>query len=429
MSTNAFNLQLAVEGEPSCASAAPSTSLSRFAQELHRLHIPKHTFPQDDGDSAAALDHFFNADDAEDKYYNQGSSSSSSRQTAAKFAPASLLCRETSMTSLCHSTDADVIIPGSSSSQTFSPSSRFAFSNSPNFPKSEPLPCRRQTQTQSASSPRTVDNSVETPIMEQREADDADDTFDDSVDEIGGPGEQPPSSGRWRLWNGRGGRRNSSTASFSSKNITANNLKTPTFSSKNVTANYLKTSTFSRSNMSRLCHSQPSSPVGVRAHEALHPTVFNSGPLLMPFGGDGESPFVVPRSFLEFGQDVVVDESPTSAAARTSRNRRGNYGMFRTSGLSSRSPRTSFDIHAESSWRKCEEGHAVVAPREVEVSEDQQPSAKDVSAGRFFDALKGPELETPKVWIKWRFNPFRGWPKCFGVVFEFFWDFSEIFFV
>ena len=117
----------------------------------------------------------------------------------------------------------------------------------------------------------------------------------------------------------------------------------------------------------------------------------------MPFGGDGESPFVVPRSFLEFGQDVVVDESPASAAARTSRNRRGNYGMFRTAGLSSRSPRTSFDAHAESSWRKCEEGHAVVVPREVEVSEDQQPSAKDVSAGRFFDALKGPELETPKV--------------------------------
>lgn len=402
MSTNAFNLQLAVEGEPSCASAAPSTSLSRFAQELHRLHIPKHTFPQDDGDSATALDHFFNADDAADKYYDQGSSSS--RQTAGKFAHTSLLCRETSMTTLCHSTDLDVIIPGCSSSQTFSPSSRFAFSNSTNFPKSEPLPCRRQTQNQSASSPHTVDNSEETPIMEKREAGDADDTFDDSVDEISGLGEQPPSSGRWRLWNGVSGRRNSSTASFSSKNITANNLKTPTFSSKNITANNLKTptfsstfSTFSRSNISRLCHSQPSSPVGVRSHEALHPTVFNSGPLLMPFGGDGESPFVVPRSFRRLGKDVVVDESPTSAAARTSRNRRGNYGMFRTAGLSSRSPRTSFDIHAESSWRKCEEGHAVVAPREVEVSEDQQPSAKDVSAGRFFDALKGPELETPKV--------------------------------
>lgn len=385
MSTNAVNLQLAVEGEvPSCASAAPSTSLSRFAQELHRLHIPKHSFPQDLGDSATAAGYFFNVDDAADKYGNQGSSSS--RHTAAKFAPASLLCREPSMTTLCSSTESDTIIPGCSSLQPFSPSSRFAFSSSTNFPKSEPLPCRRQNQTHSNSSPRTVDNSEETPIVEQREADDGDDTFDDSVNEIGGSAEQPPSSGRWRLWNGVSGRRNSSTASFSSRNTAASILKTPsTFS------------TFSRSNISRLCHSQPSSPVGVRAHEALHPTVLNSGPLSMPFGGDSESPFVVPRSFQGFGEDVVIGESPTSAAARTSRNRRGNYRMFRTAGLSSRSPRTSFDVHAESSWRKCEEGHAAGGPREVEVSEDQQPGAKDVSAGRFFDALKGPELETPKV--------------------------------
>lgn len=114
-------------------------------------------------------------------------------------------------------------------------------------------------------------------------------------------------------------------------------------------------------NISRQCHSQPSSPAA--RLKTSNPTVF-SGP-------------------------VSVTDPPEPSP----RNRRGNYQLFRTR---SRGTRVSLDILEQDSWRRSASEYGFGEEMSAEEILEEE-AAPDISAGRYLDALRGPELETPKV--------------------------------
>lgn len=148
----------------------------------------------------------------------------------------------------------------------------------------------------------------------------------------------------------------------------------------------------------RPCQSQPTSPVAHRQAQCRAPHEFaHSGPLSQAHMNSTleSSPCTFLSNPNEFpGQqrgrscDNLIASTETSTQPEGPRTRKGNYGLFRTRSTSGSRGNSLTNVEQDGRAGNAQNG-------EIQLFEEEK-TPKNVSAGLYFDALKGPELETPR---------------------------------